>query len=441
MKNQHVAEAQSAAAGRMELRHLHWKQINPAPHNPRVALARGDPDYQKLQRSLMEFGCVEPLVWNQRTRNLVGGHQRFAVLRAQGVTEFDVSVVDLPLEREQALNVALNKIQGRWDETKLAALLDELTAVPDFDVSLTGFDVPEISALRDYLHPPLNDDLDFADLVDEDVPPIIQPGDLIELGPHRLLCGDSGDPTNLARLLDGRTVDLLFTDPPYNVSYYGGARPAPQKARPKRSHNWKRIYGDNRSQIEYQAWLHDVLRLAVEALAPGAPLYLWNAHKQFGGMHEILEALGCHVSCVITWSKESFAIGYGDYNQQTEFCLYGWKHSDGAHRWFGPTNASTLWEVHRDRTRTYRHPTQKPLALAEQAIINSSQRSDLVLDLFLGSGTTLIAADGLDRVCYGMELDPHYCDGVVHRYLAYHGLDALAEPWRSRFAAREEGQS
>lgn len=419
----------------MDIRTVTAAEITPAPYNPRVTLEPGDPEYTKLERSLSEFGCVEPLVWNEQTGHLVGGHQRFTVLRSQGAQAFEVSVVDLPLEQEQALNVALNKVQGRWDEQKLARLLDDLAAVPEFDVTLTGFDLPEIGALQDRVHAGLDDTIDAADLLDIDHPPLVQPGDLIKLGPHRVLCGDSADPDALATLLDGRTVDLLFTDPPYNVNYYGGDRPTPRTARPKRSREWKRIYNDALSQEDYRAWLEKVLAPGIAALVPAAGLYIWNGHRQFGGMHDMLEALDCHVSCVITWAKESFAIGYGDYNQQTEFCLYGWKRGGDAHRWYGPTNASTLWTVHRDRTQTYRHPTQKPLALAERALTHSSQRGDLVLDLFLGSGTTLIAADALERVCYGIELDPHYCDGIVRRYMATSGVDQVAEPWRTRFAA------
>jgi DNA modification methylase len=156
-------------------------------------------------------------------------------------------------------------------------------------------------------------------------------------------------------------------------------------------------------------------------------------------MHALLTAAGAHVSCVIVWAKESFAIGYGDYNQQSEFCLYGWRShlkSAGrhtAHRWYGPTNESTLWQVHRDRTRDYRHPTQKPLALAERALRNSSRRGECVLDLFLGSGSTLVAAERLERRCLGLEIDPRYCDAIVRRYLAFVGGDSAPDHLIERY--------
>jgi len=147
----------------------------------------------------------------------------------------------------------------------------------------------------------------------------------------------------------------------------------------------------------------------------------------------ILTELGIHVSCVITWAKERFALGYGDYNQQTEFCLYGWKEDNGAHRWYGPTNESTLWQVDRESAATYKHPTQKPLLLAKRALCNSSQRGDIVLDMFLGSGTTLIMAEELERVCYGMEIDPGYCDVIVKRYIDLVGADNVSAEIKNRY--------
>ncbi len=177
----------------MHIERIPIDRINPAPYNPRLDLAPGDPEYQKLKRSIDEFGCVEPLVWNQRTGNLVGGHQRLKVLLAQGDTEADVSVVDLPPQREKALNIALNKISGDWDPRKLAELLDELVRLPDFDIELTGFDLPDADALiAEVLQssPDKEEDFDVDAALQPDQPAVTQPGDLIELGPrrqHRLL--------------------------------------------------------------------------------------------------------------------------------------------------------------------------------------------------------------------------------------------------------------
>lgn len=429
----------------MKVKRIPVDQINPAPYNPRIELKPGDAAYDQLRRSLTEFGCVEPLVWNKRTGNLVGGHQRFAVLRAQGVTEVDVSVVDLPVEREKTLNVALNKIQGDWDEVKLAELLEELRKTPDVDVELTGFELPEIDELLERVldseaATAKEEDFDVEEALDKEHPAITRPGELIELGRHRILCGDSSKLADMRKLIGERKIDLLFTDPPYNVSYYGGNRPQPDKARPKPSRRWRRIYADDLGQAEYGRWLKRVLRNTSGFLAPGAPVYIWNGHRQFGPMHQLLGELGLKVSCVITWTKESFAIGYGDYNQQTEFCLYGWKEDNGAHHWYGPTNESTLWQVHRDPTKEYKHPTQKPLELAERAIRNSTRRGATVLDTFLGSGTTLIAAERLGRRCLGIEIDPHYCDVIVRRWMAYIGEEHVPEALVVRYGLRSAGE-
>jgi DNA modification methylase len=419
----------------MEICRIHISQINPAPYNPRLDLKPGDLEYEKLKKSLDTFGCVEPLVWNTQTGNLVGGHQRFKILLAQGASEAEVSVVDLSLEKEKALNLALNKIQGDWDQNKLAALLEELCRIPDFDVSISGFDLPDISKILDAQKQAEEDNFDFEAAVAAIETPVTQRGDLIELGPHRILCGDSSSLEDVQRLLMGQKVNLINTDPPYNVNYYGGNRPT-SDSRPKNSRQWEQIYSDNLTQPEYEEWLKKVLFNGIGQLAPGAAVYIWNGHRQFGPMHLMLKELGVHVSAVITWAKPNFAIGFGDYNQATEFALYGWLEKNGAHTWYGPNNESTLWQIKRDPTASYVHPTQKPIALAQRAMRNSTQRNDAVLDLFLGSGSTLIAAQSLERQCFAMEIEPRYVDAVVRRYMAYVGLDKVTDAIKERYGEK-----
>ena len=153
-------------------------------------------------------------------------------------------------------------------------------------------------------------------------------------------------------------------------------------------------------------------------------------------MHDLLTEWNFNISCVITWVKESFAPGFEDYNEQTEFCIYGWK-GGTRHRWYGPKNESTLWQVHRDRTTAYRHPTQKALELAERALRNSSRSGDIVFDPFLGSGTTLIAAARLGWRCFGMEIEPKYCDIIVRRYIATAGKDSVSKKVLKRYCSEE----
>ncbi len=400
-----------------------------APYNPRKMKKS---EFEKLKRSIETFNCYEPLIVNSRTWHVVGGNQRLRALKELGYEEVEVVIVDLSLEKEKLLNIALNRILGEFIEDQLAALIEGLDKIPDIDVSLSGFDVPEISEILDSLNPPAEDEFDFNSFVDAIEEPITKRGDLIELGPHKILCGDSSSEDDLRILLGNEKVHLVQSDPPYNVNYYGGNRPNTH-SRPSNHKLWQKIYSDNMTQEQYEAWLKKIFTNITPFLAEGAPIYVWNGHRQFGPMYLMLRDLGFHISCVITWAKEHFAFGYGDYSQQTEFCLYGWKEDGRPHIWYGPTNETTLWQIKRDVAKTYIHPTQKPIALPQRAIKNSSKRGNVVLDLFLGSGSTLIAAESLDRKCYGMEIDPKYVDGIVKRYIAYVGKDRVSPEIRQRY--------
>lgn len=231
--------------------------------------------------------------------------------------------------------------------------------------------------------------------------------------------------------MEGEQAGLLNTDFPYNVNYMGGDQPN-SHTRPKKSRRWQRIYSDDMPQAEYEAWMKLVLANAKQSLKPGAAIYIWQGHRQFPPMYQILLDLDFHVSCVICWMKESAAISYADYSFQTEQSLYGWL-KGAAHFWAGPPMEPNVWQVKRDPTKTYCHPTQKPVALAQRALRNSSVREGVVLDLFLGSGSTLLAAESLERRCYGLELDPKYCDAIVRRYIAFVGKGRVSEEIRQRY--------
>ena len=312
----------------MIIRKVPILKINPAVYNPRKNLQPQDSEYKKLKGSIDEFGYIEPLVWNSQTGNLVGGHQRFKILLEQGLKEIEVSVVNLSLEREKALNLALNKIVGSWDYQKLTVLLDELSKVPDFNIETTGFSAPELSQIFDRHLKHKDDNFDFEGTVKEIVKAETKLGDVIELGPHRLCCGDSASPDNLKLLMNNEKAAMLFTDPPYGISYYQGDRPN-MSFRPKKCRKWETIYQDDLSEEEYQKWLEKVFKNMGNFLLSGAPIYVFNAHKQFSGMYGTLRKLKYHISTVIVWAKPNFSISYGDYNQQVEFCLYGWKENNG----------------------------------------------------------------------------------------------------------------
>lgn len=417
----------------MEIMKIKINEINPAPYNPRKDLKPDDPEYKRIEASIDEFGLVEPLVWNRRTKNLVGGHQRLKILIQKGVKEVEVSVVDRDIEQEKALNISLNKVSGKWDMDKLATLLGELSKMPDFDIGITGFDTPELSQIFDrYGEQKDADDFDAEKVADSIIKPITQRGDDIALGEgYRLKCGDATSVEDLNEFLRGEKVDLLDIDWPYNVNYMGGSCPRAD-TRPKKSRKWDRIYSDNLPQAEYETFMRKVLTNIKGHLKPGAVFYQWQAHRQLGPLYQILDELGFHISCLICWAKESAAISYADYSFQTEQAVYGFLKGQ-SHYFAGKSGESNLWQVKRDPTTTYKHPCQKPVVLAERAITNSSKRGDAVLDVFMGSGSVLIAAEALGRRCFGMELDPKYCDVIVRRYIAYKGADNVPKALRDKY--------
>jgi len=399
------------------------KRITKAPYNPRKSLHPESRTARQLRSSMDVFGCVETLVWNKRTGHLVAGNQRFDILLAQGVEKVLVSVVDLPIEQEKQLNIGLNAIDGEWDQDVLAELLAELSAADGFDADVTGLSSSEIDQILaehdagDEGH--ASRDEDSIETVVDSVP-IAQPGEIIELGPHRLICGDCTNAAVVAQLFGDDRAHMLHTDPPYNVAYDAAGRPTGTSAGGSRP-----IANDKMSDAEYRAFTEAWISLAKDRLIPGGGYYVWNGFANFGFMVEMLAGMKLKPRHIITWAKESFSPGFGDYNEQTEFCLYGRK-AGGRRRWYGPKNEATLWSIPRDRSFLYRHPTQKALPLAERAIRNSSQRGEVVLDPFLGSGTTLVAAARLGRRCLGIEIEPLYCDVAVRRFIATAGASAVS---------------
>ncbi len=255
----------------MDVQKISIDQLNPAPYNPRVDLQPGDPVYEKLKRGVEDFGCVEPIVVNRRSNTVVGGHQRLKVLRDIGYEEVDVVFVDLSEEREKALNLALNKIVGQWHEPKLAQLLQEFEGFPDLDVRLTGFDDREISDLISRVldrHSIAGNDDEFAvdAALDEQHAAITQPGELIEPGEHRMLCGDSTKIDEVRRVMNGKRATLFATDPPYLVGYDGTNHPGSKGHRDKNK-NWSGSYAITWDDADANPDLYeDSYRVAVAGL-------------------------------------------------------------------------------------------------------------------------------------------------------------------------------
>lgn len=403
-----------------------------SPTNSRVMYKEGDPVFESISQSIDQFDFLQPLIVNEKTSHIIAGHLRKRVLKSKGIDKAMAVIVSFDILKEKAAVLAFNKISGSWDYEKLSSVLDELSKTPSFDVSITGFNVPEISEILDRYSEPNDDSFDFDAAVAAIKEPITKKGDLIQLGRHRLLCGDSADIEDMKRLMQDEKASLLVTDPPYLASYMPGNRPTKNGRRTKGDPSTM-IQNDHMPQEEYEKWLKTVLGNVTQFLEGSSSAYIWNGFRQFGPMTQMLIDLGFHISNVITWVKPSLCISYSDYNFQSEFCIYAWREGQGPHRWFGSPKESNVWHVARDSISSRIHQNQKPIELAQRALKNSSSRGEIVLEPFAGSGWVTITAEQLDRRCYGIEIDPTYCDAIVRRYIAYIGIDKAPEHLRKKY--------
>ena len=383
----------------MDIQTLPVTKLAPAEYNPRKDLKPGDPEYEKLKRSLAEFGYVEPVIWNKTTGHVVGGHQRLKVLIDTGVAEVECVVVEMSEEKEKALNVALNKISGDWDKEKLSLLIADLQGA-DFDVSLTGFDAPELDAFfkdaqRNGVH---DDDFDVDAALKE--PAMTKPGDLWLLGKHRLICGDSTKKDVFDLLMDGCQANLVVTDPPYNVNYEGSAG---------------KIKNDNLTESAFYDFLLASFRNTEAAMASDASIYVFHADTEGLNFRRAFSDVGFYLSGTCIWKKQSLVLGRSPYQWRHEPILFGWK-KKGKHEWYADRKQTTIWEFDKPKNNPD-HPTMKPVELLAYPILNSSKANCIVLDPFGGSGSTLIACEQTDRTCFMIELDEKFCDVIVKRYI------------------------
>ena len=430
----------------MQLRRIPVSKINPAPYNPRKDLAPGDPEYERLKRSLDEFGCVEPLVWNRTTGNLVGGHQRFKILLARGDTVVIASVVELPLEREKALNIALNKVQGEWDLQKLAELLDELVKLPEFDVGITGFDPPEVDEL---LAGMLGDQAAGEETFDVEAamaeaakagPAVTKPGDLIVLGSpqnprrqHRLLCGDSTDPAQVRLVMNGERAALFATDPPYLVNYNGMNHPGSKRtAKPSRTgkdknKDWSESYGITWDDADANPELYEkFIAVAVaEAIRGDAAWYCWHASRRQAMVEAVWEKHGAFVHQQIIWAKDRPILTRSHYLWQHEPCFYGWVRTRPGGKPYRNKEApflSSVWSIPTIPVgQKTDHPTSKPTLVFEIPMLQHTRAGEVCYEPFCGSGSQIIAAEKTGRRCAAIEISPRYCDVIVRRFIAFAG--------------------
>lgn len=386
----------------IEIKELPLKELKPAAYNPRKKLKKGDKEYEKIKQSLLKFGYVDPIIVNEDL-TVIGGHQRLTVLKDLDYETAKCVIVDLPKEDEKALNIALNKITGQWDEALLADLLLDLQE-SDFNLDLTGFEPPEIDDILSNVHDKELSEDEFD--VEEELkkPTLSRHGDIWQLGKHRVICGDSTKAETYKQLLDDRKANLVVTDPPYNVDVEETAG---------------KILNDNMSDGDFYQFLLSMFTQVENHMEDDASIYVFHADTEGLNFRKAFKDAGFYLSGCCIWKKNSLVLGRSPYQWQHEPCLYGWK-KKGKHQWFSDRKQTTIWEYDRPKS-SKDHPTMKPIQLMAYPIQNSSMRGTIVLDPFLGSGSTLIAADQTGRVCYGIELDEKFVDVIVKRYIEVTG--------------------
>jgi 16S rRNA G966 N2-methylase RsmD len=406
------------------------ERLKPYDKNPRT---HSPEQLTQLKRSIAEFGFTSPILVDGKD-GILAGHGRLMAAKDMGLAEVPVLVLDhLTPEQRRAYVIADNQLalNAGWDMELLQQEVVSLN-LQDFDLDLLGFDDEFLEGLLD----PDGIDLGGSDggtegLTDPDeVPeppaePVTKPGDVWLLGGHRVMCGDSTVLGEVERLMAGTKADLVFTDPPYGVAYEGG-------------HNDKKrqqIQNDALDGEDLTSLFHEALITAVTVTTDRAPFYVWFASGKSVETFAAFAQLPLKLRAVIQWYKVRSGLGafMSQYIPNCEPCIYAYK-AGCSPQWFGPTDEKTVWELQKESCNDF-HPTQKPVALPERAINNSSKKGQLVLDLFGGSGSTLIACEKTGRQARLMELDPIYCDVIVKRWQDFTGktatLEATGEPFQA----------
>ncbi len=395
----------------MNIQKIKIENLKPAEYNPRKDLKPEDEEYQKIKKSITEFGYVAPVIVNSNM-TVIGGHQRLKVLKELGYTEVECVVVDLDQKKEKALNIALNKISGDWDNDKLEELLAELKQT-DIDMDITGFSFDEVDEILKDITGSKEDDFDLDQALDEIEEPISKRGNVWILGKNRLMCGDSTQKEDVIHLMNSQEADMLLTDPPYNVDYEGKTSEA------------LKIENDNMSETEFYNFLLDSFKNMFDSIKYGGSAYVFHADTEGLNFRNAFKSCGFKLAQCLVWVKNTFVMGRQDYQWRHEPILYGWKPGAG-HYFVDNRKQSTVLEFDKP-SRNAEHPTMKPVDLLVYLIKNSSKENDLILDLFGGSGSTLIAAEQTQRRCYTMELDPKYCDVIIKRWENLTGEKAILE--------------
>ena len=370
-------------------------KLIPNPNNPRLIK---DDKFKKLVQSIKDFPemlDIRPIVVN-KDMVILGGNMRYKACKEAGVKEIPVIITDLSEEKQKEFLIKDNTAGGEWDWDIIANEWD-IEQLTDW-----GLDVPinletELEAVEDNYEQP--------DTIETD----IVLGDLFEIGEHRLLCGDSTDSDAVAKLMDGQKADMVFTDPPYLMDFDGGMTT-------NKEGNWTKSFNATHGGIKNdkmdkskEADFLDGINTNIQLFTKGA-FYICFYRLKLGDYFASMDRTGLKTRTLITWNKGNHTMSNSDYWSKFEHIFYGWIEE---HNWYGG-NDYDIWDISRTKKNDL-HPTMKPIPLCEKAITNSSKENNIVLDVFLGSGSTMVAAHQLNRKCYGMELDPKYCQVIVDR--------------------------
>ena len=382
--------------------------IKPYENNPRKLK---DSAIEKVAMSLKEYGFRQPIVVD-KDRIIVVGHTRYRASKKLGFKEVPITIADnLTPEQINAYRIADNRTaeESEWDSELLKMEIKDLEA-KDFKLDLLGFNEDQLNDMLFEEKQGLTDEDEVPEAPEE---PISKLGDIWKLGNHKLICGDSTILNNYEKLFNENKADLLMTDPPYNVDYEG-------KTKDKLT-----IQNDSKNDDDFLQFLTDAFNNCAIHLKLGCSFYIFHSDWYGLEFRQSIKNSDLELKQNLIWAKNSMVMGRQDYQWQHEPCLYGWKRG-ASHSWYSDRKQTTIIKYDRP-SKSKLHPTMKPVGLVEYLIKNSSKQEDIILDPFLGSGTTLMACEKQGRICYGVELDPKYCDVIIKRWENFTGAKAKLE--------------
>lgn len=389
---------------------VEWLELNGLIPYAKNSRTHSEAQVAQIAGSIKEFGFNNPVLIDE-DNGIIAGHGRVLAAQKLGLQAVPcIRLAHLSETQRKAYVIADNRLalNAGWDDSMLTLELQDLKA-EDFNLDLLGFEADELNAL-------LNPIKETEGLTDEDAVPEVpeepksKPGDIYQLGRHRLMCGDSTSIDAVEKLMDGQLADILITDPPYNIAYEGGTK------------KWEQIKNDSMAGDQFRQFLRDVFVSANTVMKSGAVFYIWHADSEGYNFRGACLDAGWKIRQTLIWNKDNSAFGRSDYHWKHEPCLYGWK--DGAaHLWASDRKQVTVLNFKRP-SKSELHPTMKPVELIEYQLLNNTKGQDIVLDLFGGSGSTMIAAEKNGRTARLMELDPKYCDVIVKRWEDFTGQKA-----------------